>query len=128
MMINAKEVKVAAIQMVSSSEVPENMAHAARLIAHAAEAGARLVFLPDYFCIMGKQDHDKITQQEKDGEGILQEFLANQAKKYQLWLIGGTIPLKSSEVDRIYNACLVYDPQGNRQARYDKIHLFGFDN
>jgi len=128
MTTDANEFEIAAIQMVSSSQAQENMARAATLIAQAASAGAQLVLLPEYFCIMGQHDHDKLHLKETEGTGPLQDFLASQAKQHQVWLIGGTIPLKSPDADRIYNACLVYDPQGNQQARYDKIHLFGFDN
>ena len=125
---NVKEFELAAIQMVSSSNVHENMDRAAALIGQAADDGAQLVLLPEYFCIMGHHDSDKNAHKETLGAGPLQDFLAQQAKTHQLWVIGGTIPLKSPAADRIYNACLVYDPKGERQARYDKIHLFGFDN
>jgi len=41
--------KAAAVQMVSTPKVEENLAAAARLIAQAAEQGAKLVGLPEYF-------------------------------------------------------------------------------
>ncbi len=123
-----KDMTLAAIQMVSSADPQTNMHSAAQLIQHAADKGAQLVLLPEYFCLMGKQDQDKLAIREADGQGPLQDFLSKQACQHGIWLIGGTIPLESPDNDRIYNSCLVYGPDGSRHARYDKIHLFGFDN
>lgn len=127
-MITDKPVKVAAIQMVSSSDLDENMNTAAAWIQEAAQKEARLIVLPEYFCIMGHKDTDKLALRELPGAGVLQQFLAAQAREHGVWLVGGTIPLAIPDDDRIYNSCLVYGPDGNVQARYDKIHLFGFDN
>lgn len=118
--------RVAAVQMVSTPDPRENMAVAARLIARAAAEGARLVALPEYFCLLGRKDTDKVAIREVDREGPLQAFLAAQAAEHGVWLIGGTVPLASSRPSRVRNACLVYGPDGERRARYDKIHLFGF--
>ncbi len=118
--------RVAGVQMVSHASVEPNLRDAAELIAEAARAGARLVALPEYFCIMGRRDSDKIAVREPDGHGPLQEFLAGQARRHHIWLVGGTVPLASPEPDRVLNTLLVYDPEGQRVARYDKIHLFSF--
>jgi predicted amidohydrolase len=118
--------RVAAIQMVSRATVEPNLRDAAELIAAAAVDGARLVALPEYFCLMGLQDGDKVAVREQDGSGPLQEFLAAQAAKHRIWLAGGTIPLVSPAQDRVLNTLLVFDPEGRRVARYDKIHLFSF--
>lgn len=122
------DLAVAAIQMVSGIQSDSNMKSASRLIKQAAEQGAELVLLPEYFCLMGQRDTDKLAIREVDGQGPLQQFLAEQAAMHGIWLVGGTIPLESPASDRIYNTCLVYGPDGHRLARYDKIHLFGFDN
>src|SRR5690606_31745852 len=90
------------------------------------DAGAHLVVLPEYFCIMGRADTDKLALREVDGQGPIQDFLRTQAHRYGIWLVGGSIPLETREPDRIYNSTLVYGPDGSRLARYDKIHLFGF--
>src|SRR5690625_4421495 len=127
-MSTANSIKAAAIQMVSSPIVDENLADAAAWIQVAAQKGARLVVLPEYFCIMGQHDTDKLVLREPPGSGPLQEFLSAQAREHGIWLIGGTIPLAIPGEDRIYNSCLVYGPDGQLMARYDKIHLFGFDN
>lgn len=119
---------VAAVQMVSSTDIIDNMNTASHWIQKAVDKDARLVLLPEYFCIMGYQDADKLIHKEEVGDGPLQQFLMDQARQHQIWLIGGTIPLAIKGDDRIYNACLVYGPDGQVHARYDKIHLFGFDN
>lgn len=118
-------VRIAAIQMVSGADVAANLARAADLIARAAGDGARLVALPEYFCLMGRRDTDKVAVREPDGDGPIQAFLSEAARRHGLWLVGGTVPLASPDAHRVHNACLVYRPDGTRAARYDKIHLFG---
>lgn len=120
--------KIAALQMVATPDVDRNLAAAARLIAQAAGQGARLLALPEYFCLMGRHDDDKLAIAESDGQGPLQAFLSQQARQHQVWLIGGTLPIRADTAGRVRNACCVYAPDGRRAARYDKIHLFAFDN
>jgi nitrilase len=117
--------RVAAVQMVSTPSVEANLASAAELIAQAVGGGARLVALPEYFCLMGRET-DKVERREADGAGPIQEFLAAQAQHHRIWLVGGTVPLDAGQPDRVKNAVLVFDPDGTRIARYDKIHLFAF--
>jgi nitrilase len=118
--------KVAAIQMVSSTSVTDNIARARRLVAEAAATGACLVVLPEYWPIMGMADSDKVSHGEPLGDGPIQQFMASAAREHGVWLVGGTLPLASHDADKILNSTLVFDPQGQRVARYDKIHLFGF--
>lgn len=118
--------RVAACQMVSGADVEANLATARRLIAQAAEAGARLVALPEYFCLMGMNEADKLARREPLGAGPLQDFLAGEAARHGIWLAGGTIPLAAAEPGRVLNTTLVFNPRGERVARYDKIHLFAF--
>ncbi|CAM5191057.1 Nitrilase OS=Castellaniella defragrans OX=75697 GN=HNR28_000483 PE=4 SV=1 [Castellaniella defragrans] len=117
---------VAAVQMVSGVSVEKNLEQAARWIQVATAGGAALVALPEYFCFLGRQDADKLALAEDPGTGPIQSFLAGQARRHGIWLVGGTLPLKSPDSGRIYNTCLVYDPKGALRARYDKIHLFSF--
>ncbi len=119
--------KVAAVQMVSTPRVEENLACAERLIAEAVAQGAQLVALPEYFPIMGLRERDKVAVREADGTGPIQEFLARMAKQHAIWLIGGSMPLVASVPDKVLNTSLVFGPEGQRVARYDKIHLFGFE-
>lgn len=116
--------KIAAIQMASGTNVSANLIEAGRLIADAAGAGAKLVVLPENFAIMGMHEIDKVKIGEKEGTGLIQDFLSEQAAKHNIWLIGGTAPLKSSDDKHVVAACLVYDNQGKQVSRYDKIHLF----
>lgn len=120
------ELNVAAVQMVSGINVDQNLESAAHWIGAAAKNGDKLIALPEYFCLLGQHDQDKVKILEPFGQGKLQDFLSNQAKLHKIWLIGGSVPLKSPDKDRIYNTCLVFNPDGELCARYDKIHLFGF--
>jgi nitrilase len=117
---------VAAVQMVSSPNVDENLETARRLLAQAADQGAKLVTLPEYWPIMGMLDADKVGHAEQPGQGAIQEFMAAQAREHGFWLIGGTMPIASGDAGRVLNTTLVYDPEGQPVSRYDKIHLFGF--
>jgi nitrilase len=75
---------------------------------------------------MGMKDSDKVAHAEQPGRGPIQDFMAQAAREHGIWLVGGTLPLVSSEDGKVLNTTLVYDPQGKPVARYDKIHLFGF--
>ena len=120
-------VRVAGVQMVSTTDVEQNLRAAAYLIAQAADGGAQVVALPEYFCLMGRLDTDKVALREADGEGPIQDFLAEQARQHRVCLVGGTLPLVAPENDRVLNTLMVYGPTGERVARYDKIHLFRFN-
>ena len=115
---------IAAIQMVSSDTVAENLASAARLIAEAARKKAAFVSLPESFALMAKRDSDTLAHGEAPGAGPLQTFLSAQARQHRLWLLGGTIPLCSEQGGKAHAASLLYNPAGECRARYDKIHLF----
>ena len=129
---------IAALQTVSTPRVDENLAHARRLIAQAADAGAKLVGLPEYFCLMGLSDRDKLAVAELPGDGPIQAMLAEAARSHRVWIIGGTLPMRigtaagipagSGIPDRVLNASCVFAPDGTLAARYDKMHLFRYDN
>ena len=123
--MNSK-VKVAAIQMVSTPDPSVNRQVAARLVREAAQSGAQLVLLPEYWPVLGLQDTDKLTYAEPAGSGPLQDFMSELARECGVWLIGGTVPLLSAEPGKVLNTLLAYAPDGESVARYDKIHLFGF--
>jgi nitrilase len=113
--------------MVSEPEVPANLAVAGELIAQAAGEGAQLVALPEFFCVLGLRERDKVAVREADGHGPIQDFLAETAARNKVWLVGGSAPLECADPNKAKNTCLVFDQAGRRVARYDKIHLFGFD-
>lgn len=119
--------QVAAVQMASGPNVGANLIEAERLIGQAVDAGAGLVVLPENFAQMGQSEEDKLKIVEKEGEGPIQEFLREQASKHGIWLVGGTVPVVSEDPKRVRAACMVYNPQGQVVARYDKIHLFDVD-
>jgi len=119
--------RVAALQMTSGPEVEANLATAAVLLEEAAGDGARLAVLPENFSFLGLKDADKRAVAEADGAGPVQEFLAASARRLKLWIVGGTMPLRSGADGRVAAASLVYDADGARVARYDKIHLFDVD-
>ena len=118
--------KIASIQMVSTPDLWENMETAHRLVNIAAEDGAQVVVLPEYFCLMGLKDTDKVGAKEILGVGPIQKRLADIAKQNRIHLVAGTIPLEAPEPAKVLNSTLVYDTLGQQIARYDKIHLFGF--
>jgi predicted amidohydrolase len=123
--------RVAALQMVSTPERERNLDEAGRLIAQAASDGAQLVLLPEYFCFMGFRETDKLTVRETYGDGPIQRFLADAARRHGIWVIGGTLPLAVTkpepDEERVLNTTLVFDPEGSEAARSDKIHLFNFE-
>ena len=120
--------RVAAVQTVSGPDVAANLVDCERMIAEAAQAGARIVGLPEYFGIIGLRDRDKVDVRELPGDGPIQRFLSDAARRHGVWLVGGSVPLACESPDKVRNATLVYGPDGRLAARYDKIHLFGFDN
>jgi len=142
--------KVAAIQMVSASRLQPNLEHARVLLEQAAAGGAEVAALPEYFCLLGHRDTDKLAIQERFGDGPIQSFLAQAARELGLWIVGGTLPLSgewgpheheheagaaTTQSDpvgsgrrRVFNSALVFSPAGECVARYDKMHLFRFDN
>ena len=119
---------IAALQMVSSTDLSDNLRTARRLLAQAAHLGAELAVLPEYFCLMGQRDRDKLALAETPGQGPIQAMLAQAARELGLWVVGGTLPMATAEPERVANTSLVFNPQGECVCRYDKIHLFRFDN
>ena len=116
---------MAAIQMVSEPGIAANLAMAADLLAEAAGRGAQLAVLPENFALMGRRETDKLAVQEAPGVGPIQDFLAEQAARHRLWLVGGTLPLRTADDGaRVRAACLLFNDRGQQVARYDKAHLF----
>lgn len=119
--------KVAALQMTTGPDVDANLSEASSLLEEAARLGARIGALPENFAFMGLEDADKRRVAEGEGDGPIQSFLASTARRLGLWIVGGTVPLRGASDGRVAAACLVYDADGKRVARYDKIHLFDVD-
>ena len=89
------------------------------------------MLLPEYFCIMGRRDTDKLALAEAPGTTAaspIQHFLSATARELGLWLVGGTLPLATAVPTQALNRCCVFAPDGSLAAHYDKVHLFAFDN
>jgi len=120
--------RIAALQTVSTPDIARNLDTARRLIAEAAQAGAELVALPEYFCLMALNDRDKLAVAEPPGDGPIQAMLSETARRHGVWLVGGTLPLRTADPALALNACCVFAPDGRLATRYDKVHLFRYDN
>jgi deaminated glutathione amidase len=120
--------KIAALQMVSGTDLAANLDTARRLLTQAAHCGAELAVLPEYFCLMGQRDSDKLAIAEPPGQGPIQAMLRDAARDLGLWVVGGTLPMATPDPLHVANTTLVFNPEGAQVARYDKVHLFRFDN
>ena len=120
--------KIAALQMVSAPDLAANLATAERLIDQAAADGAQLVSLPEYFVQMGLHETDKFQIAEEFGRGPMQEMLAAKARQHAIWVAGGSIPIKTQDPAKVTNTALLFNPQGEVVARYDKMHLFSYQD
>lgn len=123
-----RDLRLAGLQMISGPRVPENLAQAERLVAEAVDQGAGAVVLPEYFPLIGASDAARLAAREMPGQGPVQDWLAATAQRYKIWIFAGSIPLAARDPQRLRNATLVLDTSGTTVARYDKLHLFAFDN
>jgi nitrilase len=119
--------KVAAIQMTSGADIPSNLATAEVLLREAQARGAQLAVLPENFAFMGRGESAKLAIAEAEGTGAVQDCLSQLARSLGIWIVAGTLPLRTEEPARVAAALLVFDARGQRVARYDKIHLFDVD-
>lgn len=120
-------VKAVAIQMASGPNVGANLIEAGKLINRAVEQGGKLIVLPENFAQMSASEADKLKIMEGFGSGKIQDFLSDLSARHGVWIVGGTVPIQSSVANKVRSACLVFNPQGQCAARYDKIHLFDVD-
>jgi predicted amidohydrolase len=125
-MSTTANLNIASVQMVSTPDLEQNLSTATRLVKEAANEGAQLIVLPEYFCMMGLKDTDKVRIREPLSNGPIQDKLARIAQENQIHLVAGTIPLEAKESNKVLNTTLAFDPNGKQISRYDKIHLFGF--
>lgn len=126
-----ESIKAAVVQMSSSADVQQNLGEARRWVHQAAREGATLICLPEYFCWIGDDEMQRVALAEAFGDGPIQQALSELARETGAWLIGGTVPIRPSHGPQAgthaYNTSLVFDPSGQSAARYDKIHLFSFN-
>ncbi len=119
--------KVAVIQMVSGADWQANLQEAAALIAEAAGQGAELVLLPENFAVFNTSQLIERGRSEQTEAGPIRQFMADQARRHNIWLVGGSVPVLNPAGDRVRASCFVIDNQGGERARYDKLHLFDVD-
>lgn len=120
------ELNIAAVQMVSGTDVAHNIAAMQNLVGQAAASGADWVLLPEYWAILGRHDSDKLVFAETLGAGRLQAAMSEMAAMHQIVLFGGSIPLQSHDENKVLNTMLIYGRDGKLLNQYDKMHLFGF--
>ena len=125
-----RAMKIAAVQMVSTPDVARNLDAAGRLIAagrrgRRGAGGAARVLLPAW----AGATPTSWRWPRRRATGPIQGFLADTARAHGIWLVGGTLPVRTAACrSRVLNRCCVYAPDGRQAAHYDKIHLFAFDN
>src|SRR6478609_6329189 len=109
--------KIAALQTVSGVDLESNLASARTLLAEAARAGAELAVLPEYFCLLGQRDSDKLEVRERFGEGPIQSFLQGAARELRMAIVGGTLPLAAGDDAHVRNTSLAFGADGSLLAR-----------
>ncbi|MEO5362902.1 MAG: carbon-nitrogen hydrolase family protein [Magnetococcus sp. DMHC-8] len=119
--------RAAVIQMCSSTDRAANLAEAGRWMALAVAQGAGLLVLPENFSFMGRTDEEKSRHREELDDSPSLSFLQAFARRHRVWIVGGSIPLRVADSDRMTNTCFVVDEAGRVRGRYDKIHLFDVD-
>ena len=119
--------RVAAIQMNSGDDLDGNLRAADELLTEASRRDVRLAVLPENFAFIGVDDADKIALAEEEGAGPIQDFLADAARRLQLWIVSGSLPLVSPKPDLCFGGCVVFGADGSAYGTYRKIHLFDVD-
>ena len=129
-----KNIRAAAVQMISSTDPDSNINTMKRLVRQAAEQGADWVLLPEYWPLMGCKDTDKLAFAEplvgsnfsETRSARFQTTLSETSAECGVVLFGGTIPLQSPDAGKVMNTVLVYDRDGTQIGLYHKMHLFSF--
>ncbi|MEH6826133.1 MAG: carbon-nitrogen hydrolase family protein [Motiliproteus sp.] len=119
--------QIAVVQMVSGTDWQHNLERAGYWISAAAAAGAKLVLLPENFAVFDASALLERGRQEASPDGPIRQFIAAQARAHGVWIVAGSVPVISSDGQRVRAACFVVDAQGVEQVRYDKVHLFDVD-
>ncbi|MGI9292613.1 MAG: carbon-nitrogen hydrolase family protein [Pseudomonadales bacterium] len=127
MKLSHTQFKAAVLQMVSGNDVRQNLDTAATLIARAASAGAVLIVLPENFALFATRKLYALGEREMSAAGDVQQFIAGQAKKYRVYIVAGSLPIADLQQHKVYATSLLFGPDGQQLARYDKIHLFDAD-
>ena len=119
-----KNFKVSCVQIASGPNIDANLLEVGKYIEESKESGADIVVLPENFAMMAAKDSDYLDIKEDFGSGKIQDFISNTAEKNDIWIIAGTIPIKSDNKEKVYSTCIIFDNNGNIISSYNKIHLF----
>jgi len=119
--------RIAALQTTAGCDIARNLDAAAELVAAAKAGGAAVAALPECFALMARDKLQLRAAAEEFGRGVIQDFMRVLARESGIWLIAGSLPLRSSDESRVFNSLLVFDATGACRARADKIHLFDID-
>lgn len=123
-MTDQRSIRVACIQLNSGADQLSNLERTTSLLEKCAEQNIDLVLLPENFSFMGSSDSEKLAVAEEQNSSSILTYLSDQARKHEVVIIGGTIPLKDSGDKKIRNSCPVFSPDGELIACYNKMHLF----
>ncbi len=124
-------IKLTAIQLSSAANVATNLAKISALLAkitsnsETADRVEHLVVLPECCLFFGSKDSEQLTLAKASLAGNdLCIALAQLAKRFQVYLVAGTIPLLTTSGEKFTNSSCVFNPEGELLGQYDKIHLF----
>jgi len=117
--------KTALVQVNSGDDPAKNLPVTQGWIAEAAGAGARFVLTPEVTNSVSSsraQQHEVLATEAQDQT---LKALRSQAAKLNIWLLIGSLALKTNDADgRFANRSFLISPKGRITARYDKIHMF----
>ncbi|HXA32905.1 MAG TPA: carbon-nitrogen hydrolase family protein [Acidimicrobiales bacterium] len=117
--------RAAAIQTTATADRADNLRAAGTLVDQAADAGAELVVLPEYFSVAGSAR--SINERAETLDGPTVSWAAQQAERHHIWLVAGTVPERpdpDSTETRLRSTSCVLGPDGTVAAVYRKVHLF----
>jgi predicted amidohydrolase len=121
----SRRLTVAAVQLSSQGEVPENLRVVERVTREAVARGAGLVVLPENFAFMGDEAaRAKHAETRGDLALPIQNALSRLAREHGVYLVAGGMPERSGDERRPFNTALCFGPSGDLVASYRKIHLF----
>jgi|JI7StandDraft_1071085.scaffolds.fasta_scaffold00480_16 predicted amidohydrolase len=125
--VETRRWQLTAIQCCSAATPAENIAMLDVLFAQLPMQRPQLVVLPEAVLCFDAGFNAQLPLAEVRGQGPWQQACAELAKRYGIWLLVGSFPLKSSDPAKFSASSLLFDDQGVLQADYQKIHLFDAD-
>jgi predicted amidohydrolase len=117
--------RAAAIQTTATADRADNLRTAAAFVSQAADAGAELVVLPEYFSVAGNASSIRERAESLDGPTV--SWAAEQSSRHGIWLVAGTFPERpdaGSGDTRMRSTSCVLGPDGAVASIYRKVHLF----